>query len=798
MAERRKTGANGGKKKSPKSGGKKSSAVAARSWKRRALGSLLKLLIVAFVGLALWSLYLDIQVRERFEGKKWQIPAAVYAAPLELYAGAQLSLDVLVGELTALGYRKVSRNPALGQYSASASRVNFMPRHFDFPDEAVAAEGSGSTAPQALSVSFSGGSIAELETAAEGRPVSWFRLEPRKIAGIYPSTQEERTLVQLREVPDLLIQALLAVEDRDFRDHHGVAPLSIARAMLANLSAGKVVQGGSTLTQQLVKNFYLSSDRTLTRKLNEALMALLLELHYSKDDILETYINEIFLGQQGAYSIHGFATASRFYFAQPLNELQPHQLALLVGLVKGASYYNPRRSPARAKQRRDLVLKVLADQGLLSQAELVKWQGMPLGVRKEPGRITSAFPAFVDLVRQQLNEEYPEEVLQSEGLRIFTTLRPEVQQSAQNALSSTIKQKSAALKQPALQGAVIVTDKNSGEIVALTGDRSAEAIGFNRALQAERQVGSLLKPFVALTALEQQPTLSLASRVKDEAITLRFKDDSTWTPANFDSKSHGEVLLREAFVHSYNQAFVHLGLNVGLKPIIETLQRFGAKRKMNAYPSLILGAVNMTPLELTQMYQNLASGGFSTPMRSIRIVTDSDNKVRSRYPYQATRLVEDEVAYIIQYAMIDVVRSGTGRSVYSAFPDDYQVAGKTGTTNDLRDSWYVGFNGDYLATVWMGNDNNSSTGLTGSSGALQVWKTLYKDLPLTSLMPTKPDTVEWHWISPDGKLSAERCADSIPLPFRAQSVPVEEADCGDMGDAINRFWRRLVSPLTDE
>lgn len=788
----------------------KSGSISQASSKRRISAGLwsgiFKLLVVALLALVLWSVYLDMQVRNLFEGRKWQIPASVYAAPLEIYAGAPLARDVLVTELAALGYRKVDSLPDAGQYSAGNARVSFVPRRFDFPDDmllaAPASDGvpgdSAISAPQSVTALFGPNGVRELNTTKSGRPVSWLRLEPRKIAGIYPSSQEERTLVQLDEVPDLLIQALLLVEDQNFNDHFGLAPLSILRAMVANVAAGRVVQGGSTLTQQLVKNLYLNSDRTVTRKFNEALMALLLELHYDKAEILETYINEIFLGQHGAFSIHGFATASQFYFAQPLEELQPHQIALLVGLVKGASYYNPRRNPVRAKQRRDLVLQVLTNEGAMSADEVERWQNMPLGVSKAPGRITSPYPAFIDLVREQLNAEYPEEVLQSEGLRIFTTLKPGVQQAAQVALQSNIKAKASALSQPNLQGAAVVTDRNSGEIVALAGDRAPGAVGFNRALKAKRQVGSLIKPFVAITALEQQPTLSLASPVVDEAITLRFKDGSTWTPANFDAVSHGQVMLREAFVKSYNQAFVQLGLNVGLKPIIETLYRFGAAESVPPYPSLILGAVNLTPYEVTQMYQNIAAGGFSTPLRSIRVVTDEENKVLSRYPYQATRLLDDDIAYIIQYAMIDVMRSGTGRSVYGTMPEDYQVAGKTGTTNDLRDSWFIGFNGEYLSTVWLGNDDNSSTGLTGSSGALQVWKDLYNSLPKTSLVPTKPESIEWQWISPAGELSSERCDDSIPLPFRPQSVPLERASCGGIGDRLNQFWRDLVSPLTED
>ncbi len=420
--------------------------------------------------------------------------------------------------------------------------------------------------------------------------------------------------------PSCCVTGLQAVEDRQFKHHHGVALRGIARALVANIKAGRAVQGGSTLTQQLVKNYFLSNERTLARKINEAIMAVLLELHYEKAEILEAYINEMFLGQQGKHAIHGFGRASEFYFDRPLQDLEPQQIALLVGMVRGASFYNPRRNPQRALQRRDQVLDIFGTTGLMGAAELEKAKSSPLGVTAQPRSGSSLYPAFLDLVRRQLRRDYRAEDLSNEGLKIFTTLAPSDQEYAQQAVSKGLLDLQQRGLPQDLQAALVLADVSSGEVRALVGDRVSQRSGFNRALDARRQIGSVIKPLVYLAALEHSGDYNLLTPVMDEPVSLRQPDGSLWSPANYDKKSHGELPLMDALVNSYNQATVKVGLNVGVANIIRKIKQLGVEADVPPVPATLLGAVELTPIEVTQIFQSLAAGGYSSPLRSVTAV----------------------------------------------------------------------------------------------------------------------------------------------------------------------------------
>jgi len=353
-------------------------------WSR--LFAILALLMAGYVT------WLDFQVRHQFTGKRWSLPARVYARPLELYAGLELSAEQFLSELKALHYRPVSNPTSSGQFSRNGNEFQLLSRPFDFWD--------GQESSRNLRLSFSGTRLAKLSEGNNSQPVSLARLDPVLVGSFYPAHNEDRVLLQLDEVPVSLTDALISIEDRGFYSHHGVAPLAIVRALVANIRAGGVVQGGSTLTQQLVKNFFLSSERSLVRKVNEAIMALLLEWHYSKDEILEAYLNEVYLGQDGNRAIHGFGLASYFYFERPLTELSVDQYALLVGLVKGPSYYNPRRHPERALARRERVLDVMSQLSLISTEEAATAKSRKLGVSPFNRKAINTFPAFLELVRR--------------------------------------------------------------------------------------------------------------------------------------------------------------------------------------------------------------------------------------------------------------------------------------------------------------------------------------------------------------------------------------------------------------
>ncbi|RJQ46829.1 MAG: penicillin-binding protein 1B [Gammaproteobacteria bacterium] len=734
-----------------------------------------------------YVLYLDFTVRTHFEGKRWELPARVYARPLELFQGMRLTPAALDAELSDLGYRRNARLDAAGQYSPGDNELRFVTRAFRFWDSAEPS--------RKVRVAFEGGAVHELQDFESGKTLDLVRLDPVLIGSIYPAHHEDRVLVQIGEVPPLLIKTLIAVEDRHYYRHYGVNPVSIARAMLANLRSGRAVQGGSTLTQQLVKNFYLTSERTWWRKLNEAIMALLLEAHYSKDEILEAYLNEVFLGQEGSRAIHGFSLASRFYFGQPLNELKLPQFALLVGMVRGPSYYDPRRHAERALALRSLVLDVLLDQQLITAEEARTAKAAPLGVIPRAPSGTSPYPAFMDLLRRQLKRDYKEEDLTSEGLQIFTTFDPRIQKNTEQALDARIAQLEKQYKIPAgrLEGAVVVARNDNGEVLAVAGGREARYSGFNRALDAQRPIGSLVKPAVYLTALSLPKRYTLATLLDDSPVTFNNPGGKPWAPQNYDLQNHGMVPLLGALAHSYNVSTARLGMEIGVPGVVRTMKRLGVMRDIAPFPSVLLGAVELTPIEVTQMYQTIASGGFRAPLRSIREVLTVKGEPLQRYPLSVEQVYEPAPVFLLTTALQQVVSAGTARSVIQQLPDGLTVAGKTGTTDDLRDSWFAGFSGQHLAVVWVGRDDNRPTGLSGASGALRVWGDIMGTIGADPLRLTPPASVELARVDlQTGLRAGPGCADAVELPFIEGSAPGEISPCADGGEnSIERFFKRF-------
>ncbi|AOY88950.1 penicillin-binding protein 1B [Marinobacter salinus] len=724
--------------------------------------------VIGLVLLAGWVIYLDAVVTSRFEGRRFEVPSRVYARPLELYDGAGISSGALERELKLAGFRKGDGARA-GSYRRNGGHFVISTRGFRFPD--------GDEPRRRLSLNIYADRIQDFSViSGDASPV--VRLEPAQIGGIYPSHKEDRVLVQLEDVPALLPATLMAVEDRNFYDHFGVAPLSIARAMLANIRAGQIVQGGSTLTQQLVKNFFLTRDQTLLRKGNEALMSILLELHYEKGDILETYLNEVYLGQAGTRSINGFGLASQFYFGESLKDLDVHQIALLVGMVKGPSYYNPRRHPQRATERRNLVISEMEDAGLIDSVRAARARGLALGVSDKPSYSENRYPAYIDLVRRHLARDYRDEDLRSEGLRIFTTLNPATQYAAEFAVTDTLPRLSSGETRKALEAALVVTSKDSGEVLALVGGRDPQFAGFNRALDARRPIGSLIKPFIYLSALEQPDRYTLITPVLDKSFVLEFDDGRRWEPKNYDGKERGEVPVHAALSHSYNLPAVRVGLDVGVDVVKANLQAFGVSSEISEYPSMLLGAVAMNPVTVAQMYQGLATSGFNTPLRTIREVTDASGEALTRYSLEVDQVADPAAVHLVQYAMQETMQEGTGKSAYYTVPEELALAGKTGTTDDGRDSWFAGFSGDLLAVAWVGRDDNGGTSLTGASGALPVWSRFMAQVPQHSLSPVVPDGVNYHWVN--GKrqaLTGEYCDNARFMPFISGSEPTQEVSC---------------------
>lgn len=751
------------KPRSPRNRSKRRSS-GARPW----LGWAVKLSIVGLVILAGFAIYLDAVVQEKFSGKRWTIPAKVYARPLELFVGQKLDKNDFLAELDALGYRRERSVSGPGGASVAGNDIELHTRGFQFYE--------GAEQSQRLRVRFSGDFVAGL-SSANGSALPVARLEPVLIGGLYPAHNEDRILIKLDQVPPYLVETLVAVEDREFFNHFGVSPKSIARAVWVNLTAGQVRQGGSTLTQQLVKNFYLTNERSMTRKITEAMMAVLLELHYDKQEILEAYLNEVFLGQDGRRAVHGFGLASQYFFGQALAELKLPQVALLVGMVKGPTYYNPRRNPERALERRNLVLDLLAEQQVISADEAAKAKQAPLGVTQRGSMADSSYPAFLDLVKRQLREDYRDEDLTEEGLRVFTSFDPVLQLKAEQAMSETLKRLGKATE--GVEGAMIVTNPETGEIQAMLGSRQPGFAGFNRALDASRPIGSLIKPAIYLAALEKPSQYTLTSLLEDEPFSVKGADGQVWKPQNYGRQAYGTVYLYQALANSYNLSTARLGLDLGVPNVLKTLERLGASPKWPAYPSMLLGAGGLRPIEVADMYQTLANGGFNTPLRGIRSVLTADGEPLKRYPFQIQQRFDPGAIYLTQYAMQRAMREGTGRSAYNRLPQSLNLAGKTGTTNDSRDSWFAGFSQDLLAVVWLGRDDNGKTSLTGATGALQVWTDFMRRAdPLPLQMPV-PDNVTYAWVDARSGLGTdERCPDAVQMPYIRGSEPAPGPGCG--------------------
>jgi penicillin-binding protein 1B len=722
-------------------------------------------------------LYLDGMIVSTFEGRRWTVPAQVFAQPLELYRGRALSAEQLAFELDRLGYRDGDAG-APGGYVRAGRDVDVHLRRFAFAD--------GPREAVRLRVAFDGNRVRTL-TRANGTALELIRVEPPLIGSIFPTHGEDRLIVAPGEAPELLLETLKAVEDRTFDTHPGFDLKGIARAAWVNLRAGQVEQGGSTLTQQLVKSYYLDNRRTIPRKLKELAMAVILELRFEKDDLLNAYVNEIYVGQDGARAIHGFGLASQYYFSKPLADATPAEVALLVAVIRGPSYYNPFRRPERARARRDRILGVMADFGLITAEQRDAALDAPLGVERTASRAGRYYPAYMDLVRQQLRRDYDPELLATNGYRIFTTLDPVVQESAERAVRTVLArlERERELEADSLQGAVVVTHAQTGEIQAVVGSRDVAGAGFNYAVDGRRPIGSLVKPLVYLSALEADPDLHLASEIADVPVSLRDPSGGRWTPSNFSGEPRGPVPMFRALAESLNLATVNLGMRIGVEKVAERIGSLLETEAPDAYPSLLLGAVDLSPMQVAQLYAVFAGDGFAAPQKAILAVADRAGARLDRYPLRTRQIADPAAVLEIDHALGVVMRRGTGRgSLYA----QRGVAGKTGTSDDYRDAWFAGFDGTRLAVVWVGHGDNRSTGLTGSSGALPVWDALMAELPVTPVdppVPPKHRLLEVDWET--GLRVDASCGDPVPLPLPSRTSLRSKPGCSGLEDLGRRI-----------
>ncbi|WP_049621636.1 penicillin-binding protein 1B [Frateuria defendens] len=727
-------------------------------------------LLVGFV--LPYTLILNKRVQDRFNELVFAVPTRVYARPQELAPGTPMTPAALELELTFAGYGNDGRGQVPGSWAKDGARYRIASRGYAGPD--------GGELPKRIRVTLGKGQVQSVTDAATGNAIKATHLDPARIATVYGAQQEERRIVHLGDVPPLLVTGLQAVEDRDFKHHIGLDFGAILRASFANLRAGHTVQGGSTLTQQLVRNLFLDRGQNLTRKFNEALLSLLIEAHYPKDRILEAYVNEVFLGQQGSQAVHGFAAGAEFYFGRRLEDLRPQEIALLIGMVKGPSYYDPRRYPERALARRNLVLQQFVETGLLSAEQARAAQAAPLAIAAAGQLPHNRFPAFMQLVRAQITSDFDDGTLSAGNLSVFTTLDPAAQLYAEQAIDTSMK--GLGKRGAAAQAAAVVTDADSGNVLAMVGSKTPGDQGFNRAMDARRSIGSTIKPFVYLVALAQPGRWNLASLVDDSPISMRQPDGTQWTPQNDEHDVHGQVPMLDALVHSWNLATIHLGLSVGLPRIKAFLESFGLT-DVNPSPSLLLGAQDLAPLQVAQLYQYLAADGHALPLLAVRGVVDGNGRTIKRYEVEAGQGEYQGAVRLVTWAMQQVARSGTAAAIGNSGLSWLNAAGKTGTSNDMRDSWFAGFTGSHLAVFWMGRDDNKPTGLYGATGSLRAWMELFRKLPTRPLQAAPGEGLELAWINPaDGKRTDATCEGARQFPIMAGSLPADTEGC---------FWQRV-------
>jgi penicillin-binding protein 1B len=682
------------------------------------------LLFMALVG---YLIYLNYVIGSRFEAKRWNLPSRIYSDTFALYPGQTTTVAELKTRLKNLGYRGKSQKPEQpGHFHQQDETFEIFLHNFEYPHENF----------KGFPVIFQiqNKTITNLRHLTTQEPITLTHLEPELIASIYDDNMENRTFVALNHIPRILTEAVILIEDERFYSHHGVDPIGILRALFKNISSGRVVQGGSTLTQQMVKNFFLTHEKTLLRKINEAFMAIIIDFRYSKEDIIEVYLNEIYFGQQGATSITGVQEASRYYFSKNVSQLTASEAAMLAGIIKAPGIYSPFVNKTKAKERRNLILKRLEANRVITKKTYQRAlkQRLP---RKSAKRQKTRAPYFIDFIRKQLKENFPASILKSEGLRIFTTLDMHWQRLAEKTVKEHLakleqgrpllkKNKSKGLN---LEGALIALQPKTGFIRAYVGGKNYYANQFDILSQAKRQPGSTFKPFAYLAAIDPEqtnPPFTAASMLVDEPIKMKT-GASLWKPNNYDKKFHGLVRLRTALEKSYNVATVWLAGKTGLKKIVSAAQKAGMNEDLKPFPSLVLGAFEVTPLELAQAYTVFPNNGQQSKPIAIRRVITPDGRVLEKKSFETKKIFSHDAIYIMNKLMQGVMDHGTGVAA-RAYGFNKLAAGKTGTTSEYRDAWFAGYTPDILTLTWTGYKSNETTNLSGASGALPLWALFMK------------------------------------------------------------------------
>jgi len=722
---------------------------------------------------------LDRMIQEKFDQpRKWNLPSRVFSDSEYLYPGIDIGKRRLIEKLDRLGYRNIGdKLSGPGDYAVAKGRIDIHLHDFAYPME----EFKGFP----VRIVIDGNIITDIIDIETKESLSVVKLEPEEISSIFDEQMEDRTVVTLKDVPPILLESIILIEDERFFKHRGIDPWGILRAAVANVRHMRIAQGGSTLTQQLVKNYFLHPKKSILRKLHEMLIAIEIERTHTKGEILEAYLNEIYLGQRGSSSVSGVAEAAKLYFAKNVNQLTIGECALLAGMIKMPSEYNPLKHTDKAEARRNFVLKRLLDSNFVTKDEYEKARAEPIVTPKTVVRVGRA-PYFIDFVKQQLSDLYPQEVLQSEGLRIFTTLDMTAQLSAEAVVSNGLAQleQSYANILPKdhlepLQGVLIAMQPGNGYLRTLVGGRSYSDSQFNRAIQARRQPGSAFKPFVYLTALDPRRSKKLftaATTVDDTSFTVQ-SGGRDWTPANYDKKEHGTVTVRRALEQSLNIATAKIAIDTGLDNIVETTKEAGIKSQIDPVPSLALGSFEVTPMELASAYTIFPNGGILAEPISIMNVVTTKGEVLEKKTVKMSRVFDAQPVYLTTTLMEGVVDHGTGAAARSL---GFQgiAAGKTGTTSNYKDAWFVGFTPNFLALAWVGYDDNTAMNMSGARAALPIWTNFMKDAapPSPQDFPSPPDIVLVKIDPASGKLSNNHCPNFVEDAFIEGTEPGESCE----------------------
>jgi len=700
-----------------------------------------------------------------------------------LKKGVSIKNSKVIERLKNAGYRKTEKAPNRpGFYQKSAKALSIFHRSWTNRD--------GEPQPAKLVKYFlsSSGRINKILSSESNLALNISWLEPEVISVLGTDSTRAVDAVELDAFPDHLVRAVVAIEDERFYDHFGIDIRAIARASAKNLSAGRIVQGGSTITQQLAKNLILTSERTWSRKILEAVSAVFLELSYDKDDILQFYMNEIFLAQEGKVAIHGFAEAAKSLFGKPVAEINLAEAATLAGLIKAPSSYSPRRNPEKAKARRQVVLSKMLDGGLISDRQYSEAAEKTLSLKPASGRQRKA-PYFTDYIRRNIDlGEF-----RNEPLKIQSSLDSQYQACAQKAVKEGLEslgQKNRKLKgsKQKLQAALISVLPQSGEVRAWVGGKDYGSNQFDRVSQARRQPGSVFKPFVYLTALDKSlndyrvaKTITL---LEDSPLVVEQRGSKDWEPKNYDRKYRGDVTVRESLAFSLNIPTVELAQKVGLGNIVKTAKNFGIGEGLKPVPSIALGANETSPLDLAKAYAAVANGGEFRELSAVHsIVTSRQGEIVYKSADEVKQVATPAATFVLGNILQSAIESGTGRIVRSmGFKGP--VAGKTGTSNETRDSWFAGYTPNLLTVVWVGYDDNSPTGLTGSSGAAPIWTRYNKCV--SSMEPDidfiAPPGVAYRNIDiSTGLLATPSCPEQVQITevFVEGSEPISPCDLHD-------------------